>query len=102
MLLRISFVSLLLNFCTSIGCSFLLLRVVAIRPSLSAITSMFGGQVIAPGYSPHLRKSGSRPVFFDLGRTRLLAVCLDVTECSPFAFSVSLVHNLKFSSTLRI
>eukprot|EP00257_Ricinus_communis_P014907 XP_015572702.1 SPX and EXS domain-containing protein 1 isoform X1 [Ricinus communis] len=27
---------------------------------------MFGGQVIAPNNSPHLRKSGSRPVVFDL------------------------------------
>ncbi|CAN0896974.1 SPX and EXS domain-containing protein 1 [Linum grandiflorum] len=27
---------------------------------------MFGGQVIPPGNSPHLRKSGSRPVVFDL------------------------------------
>ncbi|CAI0460662.1 unnamed protein product [Linum tenue] len=28
---------------------------------------MFGGQVALPGNSPHLRKSGSRPVVFDLG-----------------------------------
>jgi hypothetical protein len=28
---------------------------------------MFGGQVIPPSKSPHLRKSGSRPVVFDLG-----------------------------------
>ncbi|CAI0550516.1 unnamed protein product [Linum tenue] len=28
---------------------------------------MFGGQVVPPGNSPHLRKSGSRPVVFDLG-----------------------------------
>ncbi|CAN1220325.1 SPX and EXS domain-containing protein 1 [Linum perenne] len=28
---------------------------------------MFGGQVIPPGNSPHLRKSGSRSVVFDLG-----------------------------------
>ncbi|EEF46673.1 conserved hypothetical protein [Ricinus communis] len=38
-----------------------------LTPILSTIiTSMFGGQVIAPNNSPHLRKSGSRPVVFDL------------------------------------
>ncbi|EPS64706.1 hypothetical protein M569_10074, partial [Genlisea aurea] len=30
---------------------------------------MFGGAVSVPINSPHLRKSGSRPVVFDFGRT---------------------------------
>jgi hypothetical protein len=46
---------------------------------VSAIKSMFGGQVVPPSNSPHLRKSGSRPVVFDLGRNninkRLLLEC---------------------------
>ncbi|EXC23143.1 SPX and EXS domain-containing protein 1 [Morus notabilis] len=32
---------------------------------------MFGGLVTVPSNSPHLRKSGSRPVFSDLGTTEL-------------------------------
>ncbi|GMN58098.1 hypothetical protein TIFTF001_027196 [Ficus carica] len=32
---------------------------------------MFGGLVTVPSNSPHLRKSGSRPVFSDLGSTEL-------------------------------
>ena len=34
---------------------------------------MFGGLVTAPSNSPHLRKSGSRPVVFDLGTIGLQA-----------------------------
>ncbi|KAL3514613.1 hypothetical protein ACH5RR_027330 [Cinchona calisaya] len=32
---------------------------------------MFGGPVSVPGNSPHLRKSGSRPVVYDLGTSEL-------------------------------
>uniref|UniRef100_A0A6N2MEW6 EXS domain-containing protein n=1 Tax=Salix viminalis TaxID=40686 RepID=A0A6N2MEW6_SALVM len=38
------------------------------RERASAIKSMFGGQVIPPSNSPHLRKSGSRPVVFELDK----------------------------------
>lgn len=36
-------------------------------------SSMFGGLVTVPSNSPHLRKSGSRPVFSDLGTIKLQA-----------------------------
>lgn len=36
-------------------------------------SSMFGGLVTVPSNSPHLRKSGSRPVVSDLGTIKLQA-----------------------------
>lgn len=44
-------------------------------------SSMFGGHVTVPANSPHLRKSGSRPVVSDLGRRSLTSKHMQFLGC---------------------
>lgn len=52
---------------------------------------MFGGPVSASN-SPHLRKSGSRPVVFDLGEKRVFIMQFILLSPSNFAFLTNSLH----------
>lgn len=54
--------------CLCIFCSCGFRTVTGLRPYLLTPPSMFGGVVSISNNSPHLRKSGSRPVVFDIGK----------------------------------
>lgn len=59
-------------------------------------TSMFGALGSAASNSPHLRKSGSRPVFFDIGMRENFQFCVALSIFAFYLLVYDVVLNVVF------